>query len=294
MLKREAKYTPWQKLSGAGNTFVVLGPEGIPAQVDGADLARAICAEEGPGGGADGLMVISPSDDPTHFTMLYYNRDGSSGMMCGNGGRCAIRFAVDHGLVHREDNLRFTNQGVEYRGAIDQGLVRLSFPDPVAIRTNIATDLDGVPVTLHYVDVGTPHLILMIDHDETSRIAGNLADLDIDRWGPLLRRHPVAGDGGANANFLSADQSANPLHLRTFERGVEGETGACGTGALAAALIGALIHDLPSPVDIIPSSQDRLSVSFQQREDGTFTDLWLRGPAVVVDEGNIDLTSLLS
>ena len=274
----------FRKLSGAGNTFVMVREGDLDPGIDRSDLARAICRPEGPAGGADGMIVVGPGSSAERFTMDYYNSDGSPGMMCGNGGRCAVRFAVDQGLVRAHGSLAFTNAGVEYRGELTGEEIGISFPDPLLIRTDIRTDVEGLPVSLHFVDVGTPHILLFVE-DAPEEIAGSLDRLDIDRWGPILRHHPAAGPAGANANFLELLPDRPGLSLRTFERGVEGETGACGTGAIASGLLGALLHDLPSPVLIIPTSGDPLHISFSRTDDNRFTDLILRGPATELLEG---------
>lgn len=280
----------FRKLSGAGNTFVVVAEGDLPDGVDRVDLARTLSAPDGPADGADGLIVVGSGDSDDRFTMDYYNSDGSTGMMCGNGGRCALRFAVDSGMVAPRGRLTFTNAGVEYHGEMVEGEVAVSFPDPLTIRTGIETDLEALPVTLHFVDVGTPHLLLFME-DAPGEIAGSLDELDIDRWGPVLRHHAAAGPLGANANFLELLPDRSGLRLRTFERGVEGETGACGTGAIASGLLGAILHPLRSPVRIIPTSGDPLHISFTRTGDDQFTDLTLQGPATVLMEGEFHLNN---
>ena len=278
----------FRKLSGAVNTFVVIAEGDLPEEVDRVRLARTLCAPHGPADGADGLIIVGSGDSDDRFTMDYYNSDGSTGMMCGNGARCALRFAVDSGMVDPRGRLTFTNAGVEYHGELVEGDVGVEFPDPLTIRTGIRTDLEGLPVTLHFIDVGTPHLLLFMN-DAPGEIADSLDELDIDRWGPVLRHHAAAGPLGANANFLELIPDGGGLRLRTFERGVEGETGACGTGAIASGLLGATLHPLRSPVRIIPTSGDPLHISFSRTAEGQFTDVRLQGPAVVMMEGAFHL-----
>ncbi len=280
MLEKNHTTLPWQKLSGAGNTFILLGPEVFDVTEDIAELTHRLCdSKTGVGGGADGLIVTAPTDDPTRFTMHYYNNDGSTGMMCGNGARCAVRHAIDHGFVIPDDRkLTLANAGVSYQAEVIGEEIRIGFPDPVAIRTGIETRLGERTVTLDYVDVGTPHLLWFVGED--------LDRLDIDTWGPLLRHHVEAGKGGANANFLATAEDRSELRLRTYERGVEGETGACGTGAIASALVGSLRYDLPSPIQVIPTSGERLRIGFV-REGESFREITLQGPAVVLDEGMV-------
>lgn len=284
--KRGRERIPFRKLSGAGNIFVVVEEEVLPEGTDRTQLARRACAPGSPADGADGLIVVGADGRSDRFSMDYYNSDGSTGMMCGNGGRCAVRVAVDQGYVTTPENLRFTNAGIEYRGRIVEGEVEIAFPDPLTIRPNLRTTLDGIPVRLHFVDVGTPHLLLLLE-DETARIAARIDELEIDLWGPILRHHDAAGPSGANANFLELLSTGSGFRLRTFERGVEGETGACGTGAIASGLLGAILHDFPSPVPILPTSGDLLQIGYRRIDGGEFTDVTLRGPAVVIAEGEL-------
>ena len=281
-----------EKISGAGNTFILIEEGSLLHDLDSVRLAAArlaaeICDERHPHGGADGVIIVGP-DGTSDFRMDFYNRDGSTGMMCGNGGRCAVRFAIDHGYVAASDAVSFRNAGVLYRATTTGRGIRLDFPDPRSIRLNEAIDLDGIPCIVHHLDVGTPHLILFLGDGDGGAL-GPLHDLDIERWGPLLRHHPFAGPGGANANIAALRPDRSGVDLRTFERGVEGETGACGTGAIAVGIAAALLYDLPRPITIVPTSGSPLHVGCAIDEAGGVTAVSLEGGAEVVWRGEIGI-----
>ncbi|MCE2503832.1 MAG: diaminopimelate epimerase [Chlorobi bacterium] len=277
----------YQKLSGAGNTFIVVEGKDIPQGTDLPSLTQASCSNEHEHGGADGLIVLDHSD--THdFAMHYYNRDGSTGMMCGNGGRCAVQFAVAHGYTSSTTSIMFINAGVVYSAEMTGKNVRISFPDPPKIQLHLNLNILGTQRICHYADVGTPHLILFKDVLEVDA----LADLEMKRWGPAVRNHPLVRPEGANANFIEVLPEEKGIRLRTFERGVEGETGACGTGAIASGIASSLLHGWSSPVNVIPTSGSLLQVHFDRDEEGALHNLGLEGGAEVLMEGKLSLATL--
>jgi diaminopimelate epimerase len=218
--------------------------------------------------------------------MRYHNRDGSTGMMCGNGGRCAVRFAIDRGLVGDESDITLVNAGIVYRATVTNRGIRIAFPDPRAFRIGMGIDLLGTPALCHFADVGTPHAIIFVDElrGDPSR---HVADVDLQRWGPPLRSHERFGEEGANANFVEVLPGSSTIVLRTFERGVEGETGACGTGAISSAIVASLLRGLTPPVEVITSSGERLWVDFRVTGE-SITDVTLEGGAEVIGEGELD------
>jgi diaminopimelate epimerase len=271
----------YTKMSGAGNTFIVLDGRELPGDIDLGVLAPAICDEGLEHGGADGLMAIEEWSGGD-FTMRYYNRDGSTGMMCGNGGRCAVRFAVDHGFVRDPSAISFINAGVVYSARLTDSGVKVSFPDPRAFRLGFELPLADGAATCSFADVGTPHAIIFVDEP------GSLSALDIDAWGPAIRRHEAFAPEGANANFVTVtDEEGSAIRLRTFERGVEGETGACGTGAVSSAIVAAMLRGLTPPVAVTTTSGALLRVDFRLDGD-TARDVSLEGDAEVLREGRIN------
>ena len=246
------------------------------------ELARELCRQGHEHGGADGLILVDSSSE-AGFRMRYYNRDGSTGMMCGNGGRCAVRFAADHGYVLQTDSLSFTNAGVLYHAAMSGENVRIDFPDPKEIRSDLPLDVLGKERSVHYADVGTPHLLLFVDQSDP----GPLAELDIETWGTALRHHAFVQPGGANANFIEVVSPGEGIRLRTFERGVEGETGACGTGAIASGILAGLLYGFPSPVRVVPTSGSPLYIHFNVDKGGTVRNVALEGGTEILMEGEI-------
>lgn len=281
---------PYQKISGAGNTFVVIDGRDLPAGTDLSKLAREGCGPEHAHGGTDGLIVIAGSDE-RDFEMKYYNRDGSTGMMCGNGGRCAVLFAAEHGYVRDRDNLSFTNAGIAYNASLTELGVRLSFPDPNSFDLHRKLSIDGVAVPCHFGDVGTPHAVIFVNELAAGedKEEGALDRLDLNVWGSAVRRHPDFGSEGANANFADLLPEGGGIRLRTFERGVEAETGACGTGAAASAIIAAMLYGLKAPVTVIPTSNSPLRVGFRFTAPDRVTDVTLEGGAEVLMEGELDV-----
>jgi diaminopimelate epimerase len=269
-------------MSGAGNTFIVVDGRELPAEVDLAALAGRLANDTAEHGGTDGFIALYPWSGGD-FEMRYYNRDGSTGMMCGNGGRCAVRFAIDHGLVRDTNAILFTNAGITYRASLTGRGVKVSFPEPKEFRYGIELNLLGASRVCNYADVGTPHAILFID-DARELALEHIAQLDIDRWGAELRNHSLFAPGGANANFVEVVPDRSGILLRTFERGVEGETGACGTGAISSAIIAASLRGLEPPVAVTTSSGRTLWVDFE-RDGDRVTNVSLEGDAEVIRQG---------
>ena len=252
------------KYSGAGNTFVVL--DGRTEDVSAFRTPEHIsfyCKKFG----TDGLMILT--DDPEYdFRMEFYNPDGSGGMMCGNGGRCIVAFADALGLKPRDGRVfRFVAADGEHTGEI---LAREGGCKTVRLRMidvhEFHPALDG-----WFLDTGTRHFV---------RFVPDVEAVDIEEEGRRARWDPVFAPIGANANFVSVD-AGGVLHVRTFEKGVEGETLACGTGITASAIAAFLCHPERSEGSVhydIQARIARLAVDFVPG-DGCFTDVYLTGPA---------------
>jgi diaminopimelate epimerase len=216
---------------GAGNLFRMTdGRAGLPVSYYTADKVQELCSLPD-GRKTDGLIVLTDTDaEGCLFEMHYFNNDGSGGVMCGNGGRCAVSFAMDLGLISPGGHCRFISNGKQYEGTVimDEGCdktVRLDMPDVFIART-----VPGLPGWL--VDTGCPHFVRFLKEGE------RLEGLDIDNQAKPLRFHEAFAPGGVNVNFVSA--SDDVCSIRSYERGVEAETLACGTGIVAAAIAIAL------------------------------------------------------
>ncbi|TAE24716.1 MAG: diaminopimelate epimerase [Candidatus Kapaibacterium sp.] len=272
-------------MSGAGNTFVVLDNRHYRFSLEqGGALAKLLCTGivEAQLPRTEGLMLLDATDTASgeHFAMNFFNPDGSHGAMCGNGGRCAVRFAERHGFFEPNDgeNIYFSTLGTRYKASLhrERDTIRLFFPTPEEIDFPLLLTLDnGDKLTAGFVNVGSDHAVIWFP-EANSMIRSLFSAFDIAAWGATIRHHPYF-PRGANANFYTI-VGKQTLNLRTFERGVEAETGACGTGALSTAIIAYLRHDIQPPVRILPPSGEELIVNFSLT-NGDFTELSLEGNA---------------
>jgi diaminopimelate epimerase len=268
-MKHAIRFT---KASGAGNDFVVLDnrtrrlPEGQAA------LARALCSRPF-GVGADGLLILEPSLR-ADFAMKYYNADGSYGGMCGNGGRCIARFAYLKGMVGR--TMSFEALDHIYRAeCIDEG-VRLTMRDPGPLEKDVRLTARGSEITGHFIDTGSPHYVILSE---------DLDSVDVLNLGRSIRQHPRFQPSGTNVDFVKV-MAEGALAMRTYERGVEAETLACGTGSVAAASVGVIVLGIKSPVIIRTRSGERLIVTLARSGDRVVQPV-LEGSAHMVFEGTL-------
>ena len=258
------------KCSGAGNDFVLVDNMDGALEVEQAALAVALCSRPF-GVGADGLLVLERSQK-ADFAMKYYNADGSYGGMCGNGGRCAAMYAWRRGLAGTE--MRFEALDFLYEAGIDGGAVRLHMKDPVDYIPLLWLDTSFGSVKASFINTGSPHLIVRLPELEAVDVGGR---------GRELRFHERLGPAGANVNFVSVeDRSA--IRLRTYERGVEGETLACGTGSVASAVVSTLLGVTDPPVKVSVRSGEALQVSFRKEGD-RITNVTLQGSAHILFAG---------
>ncbi|SHK20803.1 diaminopimelate epimerase [Rhodothermus profundi] len=274
------------KMNGAGNDFIVVDNRFYAfSDEELAALARRYCPRR-VGIGADGLLALAPAQQPeVHYRMRYFNADGSPGTMCGNGARCLARFAQMAGI--QGNPLCFETDAGRYQAEVPddpQAPVRLYLPPvgPCKMQPPLATPLDAEVETAAFIWTGTEHLVCRVSSVETVPIA---------RWGPLLRHDAALQPRGANVNFVEVageQHGRSVLRVRTYEKGVEAETLACGTGAVAAALVAwrqGWVRQLPIEVHM-PGGV--LTVGFQPAKDGE-TALYLEGPATVVFRGTVEV-----
>lgn len=268
---------PFAKMSGAGNDFVAV--DNRDRALDGlltGEFIRRICTR-GLSVGADGLLELR--DDPDHaFEMVYYNRDGEPAPMCGNGGRCIVRFAAHLGLVDGApggDVIRFRSGAGVHRAmmAEDPGEVVLWMtPARTIFLERTLSFEDGRDWKVSLVDTGVPHAVISVGGNEVDA-------LDMDALAPAVRSSHWFSPGGANVDFVSV--RGDKISIRTWERGVEGETLACGTGAVAAAVVLSSLGLVTLPVSIEVKSGLTLTVGMGA--DGP----WLQGEARLVYTGSL-------
>lgn len=267
------------KLSGAGNDFIAFdNREGaLPNEEDRPAWFARLCAR-GSGVGADGVLVLEHCDE-ANVRMRYHNADGYETEMCGNGLRCLARFAYHHGAIGKHGTV-LTGAGVSTAEIVDDENVRVSINDPKDLRSSVALNHAGKSYDATVIRVGVPHVAIPLEG-----IVGDLASVDVFNVGRALRSHPEVMPDGANINFF-VREAESTLRMRTYERGVENETLACGTGAVACSIAAALRLGVASPVTVITQSGLRLGVRFK-RDGNAFTDVELEGPAIIVYEGQL-------
>lgn len=266
-------------MDGAGNDFIVLDNRFLHFTNDElATLARRFCPRR-TGVGADGLLALE--DDPdADFRMRYRNADGSLGTMCGNGARCLARYAAEAGLGTRTGDtvaLTFETDGGRYRAEVpDTGDVQLEVPPPNGFsRADTAGD-----ETVYRIWTGTEHAVLFVD---------DAASCELATLGPRLRHDPAFLPTGTNVNVVER-MAADRVRVRTFEKGVEAETLACGTGALASALVSRLTDSLERTGRqrvAVEMPGGTLTVGFRL-VNGMPLDLTLAGPAQTVYTGTLE------
>lgn len=269
--------TTFYKMTGSGNDFVMLdGRSSSVSEWPGARI-REVC-ERRSGVGADGFAVLEPHG-PDAVRMHFFNADGGRAAMCGNAALCSTRLSARLGLAGESGMRLVTDAGTLQTRCIGPGdmaeinLADFALPGPVAAIEPVAGELD-----IRVATVGVPHLVIRVRDIEA---------VDVPGRGRALRSHPALGPEGANANFVAAPRSpAGPWLIRTFERGVEGETLACGTGTVAAAIAVAAAGDADLPVSFLSRGGAPLAVS-AAIAGGTATRVWLAGQGRLVFTGSL-------
>ena len=261
------------RMHGCGNDFIVIDDRQNHWHAQRHALAHALC-DRRKGLGGDGLLLIN-SDTEVDFAMSYTNATGLEGEMCGNGARCIVKRAHDLGIVG--SRVRFRTDAGLMGADLDGDHIRLAMTTPSVAELNLSLEADGIAWHGHGIDTGVPHLLIFTDQVE---------ELDLARIGPPLRYHPHF-PRGVNANF-ARQVGPHRYRMRTYERGVEAETLACGTGSVATALIAALLGEATSPVTVIPTGGGELRIDFTPQSGGRFSDVYLTGPAETIAEGVLD------
>lgn len=254
------------KMHGAGNDFVLIDDrdESFPAET----RRIAMLATRRVGIGCEGVILVQKSDK-ADFKMRFYNPDGTEVELCGNGARCVAAFARSIGAV-ASDKMRFeTLAGIIEAEILSPKLVKIKMPDPADIEED-------------YCVVGVPHRIIPVE---------NLAKVDVFNEGRKIRLDARFAPEGTNVDFVTY-RSSGRLSIRTYERGVEAETGACGTGAVASAVIGVLDYGLEFPVKVSTSHGYELIIDGNESE-GVISDLYLTGPVEKVYSGVFDYDSIM-
>jgi diaminopimelate epimerase len=262
---------PFHKATGAGNDFVLIDNMTGWLHTEKSALARVLCDRHF-GIGADGLVVLEPAKR-ADFTMLYYNADGSFGGMCGNGGRCAALFA--HKAGYSASSFSFRALAHTYRGTVTGDNVSIHMKNVSRIRGPRRIDLGSLGEWEYYkIDTGAPHIVCF---------CRNLSAIPVATIGRLLREHVAFAPVGTNVNFASLCRG-HSVAMRTYERGVEAETLACGTGAIATALAAHQVFGVKSVVGVKTRSKQLLCVEFNQ-SGSYYSKIILSGEARILLDG---------
>jgi diaminopimelate epimerase len=254
----------FDKYQGTGNDFILIDNRAEKIKLSSKQIA--FLCNRNLGIGADGLMLLQKQQG-YDFGMIYYNSNGKEGSMCGNGGRCMIKFAFECGI--KKNYFTFLAPDGKHEGYIKGKDVFLKMKD-VRHPINLKNDF--------FIDTGSPHYVRMVK---------DVKKIDVYSEGKKIRNSELFKKKGTNVNFVEIKNN-RVLFVRTYERGVENETLSCGTGVTAAALTYCFFKKSTHKSVLVKTKGGSLKVNFKQTVDG-FTDIWLIGPAVKVFSGYIEL-----
>lgn len=263
----------FSKMVGAGNDFVVIDNRRGTVKKSPAVLAR-ILSDRRNSIGADGVLLLEKSKK-ADIRMRIINSDGSEAEMCGNGIRCIAKFSADHRITGKKFSIE-TLAGI-ISAEVKGDIIKARITDPKDMKLNFRIPVNGREETLHFIDTGVPHTIKIVD---------SVDGIDMVNLGRTIRRHPHFAPRGTNFNAISI--KGNEIWTRTYERGVEDETMACGTGSTAAALIAAAFKGLKSPVTAHTKGGEKLKIYFS-KNGNAFKDVYLEGPVQQAFEGSVQI-----
>ncbi|NJM36859.1 MAG: diaminopimelate epimerase [Akkermansiaceae bacterium] len=269
------------KMNGAGNDFIVVDNRDLSLSKElDADTIAALC-DRHRGIGADGLLAVEPAQKGADFRFRYYNADGGEAEMCGNGARCFGRFTAHLGEIVLKKVTFETIAGTLAAEMIGDD-VRIAMSEPKDLTLNTEVKLRDLSSAVHFMNTGVPHAVTFL------KDAQALDEFDVYTNGSEIRNHAAFAPAGTNANF-AAVLAPGHISIRTYERGVEDETLACGTGMVASALVHHLLTGAPSPIKVDVEGGDTLEIGFEKTGDQTFKNVTLTGPADFVFEGEIEI-----
>ncbi len=263
----------FKKFHGCFNDFILIdNREGIIPSEKSKDTAKFLCMPK-MGIGADGLILIQNSEK-YHFKWRFYNSDGSEAEMCGNGARCAARFAFMEEIAPKE--MEFETIAGIIKATVEDKIVKISLPltQEHLMPENFLLKIGENLTTVFFINTGVPHSVIF---------SKDLENEEVKKYGSYIRFHDFFMPAGTNVNFVKIIDR-HSISIRTYERGVEDETLACGTGAVASSIISALNHGLLSPVNVKTRGGDMLEVGFTM-EKNNINNVSLKGPAFFAFEG---------
>ncbi len=264
------------KMNGAGNDFVMLDNRDLSLSLSGEQIAR-LC-DRHRGVGADGLLLVEPATDGGDFKMRYYNADGGEAEMCGNGARCFGRF-VNHLHGNTLAQVRFETLAGLISAEFEGDQVRINMSEPFDLKLSQTLPVAGETLIVHSVNTGVPHAVVLSD---------DVDGVNVRKLGAGLRYHEAFAPKGTNANFVQV-LAPDSIRIRTYERGVEDETLACGTGMVACALIHHELSGAPAPIRVRVQGGDTLAVGFEESAPHQYRDVTLFGPADFAFTGTVEI-----
>lgn len=263
------------KMNGAGNDFVVVDNRSLGLGLTGTQIA--FLCDRHRGVGADGVLAVEPAQHGADFRMRYYNADGGEAEMCGNGARCFARFARPL-IGDACDSLSFETQAGVITAAFYGDQVQLGMSDPHGFVPTATLMVNDRSIAVDFLNTGVPHAVVTVT---------DLAAVDVRADGAALRNHVHFSPQGTNVNFMQVDEPGK-IRIRTYERGVEDETLACGTGVVACALIHHIHSGAESPIAVQVKGGDTMVVGFEIAGSvSAFDQVTLTGPADIVFRGTI-------
>ena len=261
------------KMSGSGNDFIIIdNRDNVVEENNLSDFISSVCRRK-MSVGADGLILIENADN-IDFKWRFYNSDGSRAEMCGNGARCAARFAYINKIAGPAMSFE-TDAGI-ISAQVNNGLVKVKLTDSKDLKVDFTIDPEDGPVTLSSINTGVPHVVIPVD---------DIDDVEVVKLGRKIRYHEKFASAGTNVNFYCPVKE-DKITIRTYERGVEDETLACGTGAVACALVYAYKAKMKSPISVRTKSGGWLSIYFESKTD-TFYNIYLEGDARIIYKGEM-------
>ena len=266
---------PFTKMNGAGNDFVMIDNRALSIELSNEQIVR-IC-DRHRGVGADGLLAVEPARNGADFRFRYYNADGGEAEMCGNGARCFGRYTARL-LDDSREHISFETIAGTLVARLIGKEVEVTMSDPFDLNLNSGVSVKDLENPIHILNTGVPHALTYVD---------DLDHLDVLRVGAAIRHHEHFPNG-INANFVK-EIAPGHIAIRTYERGVEDETLACGTGMVACAVIHHLLHGAPAPIKVDVQGGETLLIGFEGNAGGGFCKVTLTGPADFVFEGDIEL-----
>jgi diaminopimelate epimerase len=262
------------KMNGAGNDFILIDNRAGEIDLNRSQIAR-LC-DRHRGIGADGILLLETPSNHADFRMRYFNADGGEAEMCGNGARCFARFA--NKVAGAVGGISFETPAGIISAKLAGELVTLQMTEPTGLRLNVLLQIGAEKKIVHFVNSGVPHVVVPV---------AKISDVDVSQEGSAIRHHEAFSPKGTNVNFIEK-RGADKIAVRTYERGVEDETLACGTGVVASALVFAVTENVNGPINVIARGGDELQVGF--KKTGTkFENVTLTGPAEFVFEGTIEV-----